>query len=71
MSSYPAKDVWPTPNTKLLSLRTGIGGLTNENSWLLPVAPPVELNSIMFAGLLVTSEYVSPNLKLLSSTLKT
>ena len=54
-----------------MSLRTGIGGLINENSWLLPVAPPVELNSIILAGLLVTSEYVSPNLKLLSSTLKT
>ena len=46
-----------------------MGGLINENSWLLPVAPPVELSSIILIGLLVTSEYVSPSLKLLSSTL--
>ena len=40
-------------NSRVLII--GIGGLTKENSWLLPVAPPVELSSIMLAGLLVTS----------------
>ena len=55
LSSYPSKDECPTPNTRLLSLIIGIGGLTNENSWLLPVAPPVELSSIILDGLLVTS----------------
>ena len=44
---------------------TGIGGFTNANSWLLPVV----LICIIFAGFDVTSEYVSPNLKLLSLTL--
>ena len=63
----PSSDEWPTPKTKLSFLTILILGLINEN-WCVP---PVEDNSIIFIGISITSTGVSPNLKLLLSTLYT
>ena len=63
----PSSDEWPTPKTKLLFLITSIFGLIKENSWLLPV----DDSSNILIGLFLTSIGVSPNLKLLLSTLYT
>ena len=67
MNLNPSSDEWPTPKTKLSFLTILILGLINENWWV----PPVEDNSIIFIGISITSTGVSPNLKLLLSTLYT